>query len=138
MFNVTVQGWINYSGRFYRSMLHPLLRRSNDYLGQWAKRKYKRLHDNDRRARQWLVRVARVPALFRHHGTMVRVRSGASGVLVRPAWSHRLVATGREAQIEDWTRAAPLDCFQAGHLLEPHNGRRRPLRAVQHYLPERL
>jgi RNA-directed DNA polymerase len=43
MFNKVVQGWINYYGRFYRSGLHPLLRRINAYLVRWAKRKYKRL-----------------------------------------------------------------------------------------------
>jgi hypothetical protein len=44
-----------------------LLRRIKDYLVRWAKRKYKRLHDNDRRARQWLVRVARCePRPFAH------------------------------------------------------------------------
>jgi RNA-directed DNA polymerase len=29
MFNSIVQGWINYFGRFYKSMLYPLLRRLN-------------------------------------------------------------------------------------------------------------
>jgi hypothetical protein len=43
MFNVIVQGWSNYYGHFYRSALYPLLRRINDYLVRWAKRKYKRL-----------------------------------------------------------------------------------------------
>ncbi len=41
--NVIVRGWINYYGRFYRSMLARLLRRINDYLVRWATRKYKRL-----------------------------------------------------------------------------------------------
>ena len=44
MFNNVVQGWINYYGRFYKSRLYPLLRRMNEYLVRWAKRKYKRLH----------------------------------------------------------------------------------------------
>ncbi len=43
MFNKVVQGWINYYGRFYKSMLYPLLRRINEYLVRWAKRKYKRV-----------------------------------------------------------------------------------------------
>ncbi len=43
MFNSIVQGWINYYGRFYKSMLYPLLRRINDHLVRWACRKYKRL-----------------------------------------------------------------------------------------------
>ena len=43
MFNPIVQGWINYNGRFYKSMLFRILRRINDYLIRWAMRKYKRL-----------------------------------------------------------------------------------------------
>ena len=67
MFNKVVQGWINYYGRFYKSMLYPLLRRINEYLVRWARRKYKRLQRHDRRARRWLVRVSRRdPALFAH------------------------------------------------------------------------
>jgi RNA-directed DNA polymerase len=67
MFNSVVQGWINYYGRFYTSGLCPLLRRINEYLVRWAKRKYKRLRGHSRRARRWLVRVARrEPKLFAH------------------------------------------------------------------------
>ena len=67
MFNKVVQGWINYYGRFYKSMLYPLLRRINEYLVRWAKRKYKRLERHDRRARRWLSRVVkRAPTLFAH------------------------------------------------------------------------
>lgn len=44
MINPIVQGWINYCGRFYKSMLYPLLKRINGYLERWATRKYKRLH----------------------------------------------------------------------------------------------
>ena len=36
MFNSIVQGWINFYGRFYKSMLYPLLRRINDHLVRWA------------------------------------------------------------------------------------------------------
>ena len=43
MFNTIVQGWINYYGRFYKSMLYPFLRRINEHLVRWACRKYKRL-----------------------------------------------------------------------------------------------
>jgi RNA-directed DNA polymerase len=73
MFNKVVQGWINYYGRFYQSMLYPLFRRINEYLVRWAKRKYKRLHGHDRRTRRWLVRVARrEPQLFSHWRLGVR------------------------------------------------------------------
>jgi RNA-directed DNA polymerase len=43
MFNRQLQGWINYYGRFYKSMLYPVFRHFNDTLVRWAMRKYKRL-----------------------------------------------------------------------------------------------
>ena len=43
MFNVELQGWINYYGRFYKSMLYPVFRHFNEMLVRWAMRKYKRL-----------------------------------------------------------------------------------------------
>ncbi len=73
MFNKTVQGWINYYGRFYKSRLYPLFRRMNEYLVRWAKRKYKRLYGHSRRAKRWLARVARrEPKLFAHWKLGVR------------------------------------------------------------------
>ena len=36
MFNSIVQGWVNYYGRFYNSMLYPFLRRLNRHLVRWA------------------------------------------------------------------------------------------------------
>jgi RNA-directed DNA polymerase len=67
MFNNIVQGWINYYGRFYKSMLYPLFKRFNRALVRWACRKYKRLRRRERRARQWLVEIAqRHPRLFAH------------------------------------------------------------------------
>ena len=65
--NSTVQGWINYYGRFYKTRLYPLLRRIDEYLMRWARRKYKRLRGHPTRARHWLVRVyKRAPDLFVH------------------------------------------------------------------------
>jgi RNA-directed DNA polymerase len=67
MFNSIVQGWINYYGRFYKSMLYPLLRRLNRHLMRWACRKYKRLKRRERKAMHWLADVAgRAPVLFAH------------------------------------------------------------------------
>jgi RNA-directed DNA polymerase len=67
MFNPIIRGWINYYGRFYPSMLYPLLRHINWGLVRWAMRKYKGLHGHKHRAEQWLVGVARrQPALFAH------------------------------------------------------------------------
>lgn len=65
--NPIVRGWINYYGRFYKSMLYPTLKRINEYLIRWARRKYKRLRAHDTRARGWLHTVARrEPNLFAH------------------------------------------------------------------------
>ena len=67
MFNSIVQGWINYYGRFYKSMLYPLLRRLNRHLTRWACRKYKRLKRRERKAMHWLAEVAsRASDLFAH------------------------------------------------------------------------
>jgi len=67
MFNANVQGWINYYGRFYKSMLYPVLRRLNKDLEIWARGKYKRLRIHSTRARRWLARIAqREPNLFAH------------------------------------------------------------------------
>ena len=54
-------------GRFYRSVLKPILRRIIAYLVRWAMNKYKRLRGSRHRARQWLVAVfRRQPDLFHH------------------------------------------------------------------------
>jgi RNA-directed DNA polymerase len=67
MFNSIVQGWINYYGRFYRSLLLQFLRRLNTHLVRWAGRKYKRLKRRERRAMAWLAEIARrSPNLFAH------------------------------------------------------------------------
>jgi RNA-directed DNA polymerase len=67
MYNPILRGWINYYGRFYKSMLYPLFRRLNEHLARWAARKYKRLHHRFARAVKWLRSVARRdPSLFAH------------------------------------------------------------------------
>jgi RNA-directed DNA polymerase len=67
MFNRIVQGWINYYGRFYRSMLYPLFRHLNRKLVMWAMRKYRRLKRRERCATAWLRTIAsREPDLFAH------------------------------------------------------------------------
>ena len=67
MFNRKLQGWINYYGRFYKSMLYPVFRHLNDTLVRWAMRKYKRLRRHKTRARQFIAAVAgRQPGLFAH------------------------------------------------------------------------
>jgi RNA-directed DNA polymerase len=67
MFNRQLQGWINYYGRFYKSMLYPVFRHFNDTLVRWAMRKYKRLRRHKTRARGFIADVARrQPDLFAH------------------------------------------------------------------------
>jgi RNA-directed DNA polymerase len=67
MFNAVIQGWINYYGRFYKSMLYPVFRHLNDTLVRWAMRKYKRLRRHTGRARRFIADVARrQPGLFAH------------------------------------------------------------------------
>jgi RNA-directed DNA polymerase len=77
MFNNIVQGWMNYYGRYYPSMLHRSLRPINEYLVRWAQRKYKRLRGHAERARRFLADVARrEPNLFAHWRLGLRPSAG--------------------------------------------------------------
>ena len=65
--NAIVQGWINYYGKYYRSQLRRTLYPLNFALVSWATRKYKKLTKRPRKARKWLVRVAKKqPNLLAH------------------------------------------------------------------------
>jgi hypothetical protein len=64
--NPIVAGWMNYYGRFYRSVMYPLLRRVSIYLRRWAARKYRRLRTHKRFKRWWTRVIERAPALFAH------------------------------------------------------------------------
>ena len=67
MFNRRIQGWINYYGRYYRSALYPVFKVLERRLVKWAMRKYKRLRGHQRKASQWLQRIARKQSwLFAH------------------------------------------------------------------------
>ncbi len=60
-------GWIQYYGRFHRSVLRDVLRTLDHFIVRWAQRKYKRLRCHKKRAWEWLRRVkARQPHLFAH------------------------------------------------------------------------
>ena len=64
--NPMVQGWIAYYGKFRKSALYAVFRCLNQRLVKWAQRKYK-MHAHQRRAWQWLRRIARrQPTLFAH------------------------------------------------------------------------
>jgi len=65
--NPPVQGWYNYYGRFYKSVLKSHLRHINIYLVRWVMRKYKRFRRHKTRAKEWLRGVYhRDPTLFAH------------------------------------------------------------------------
>jgi RNA-directed DNA polymerase len=82
MFNSIVQGWINYYGRFYKSMLYPLFRHLNRILVRWACRKYRRLKRRERRAMAWLAEIARrAPNLFAHWRFGLRPDGWAMGAV---------------------------------------------------------
>ena len=66
-FNPVLRGWINYYGKYYRSMLAPVLGQLDYALHRWARRKYKRLKGSQTKAREWVRRMARQnPSLFAH------------------------------------------------------------------------
>jgi len=64
--NPVVVGWMQYYGRFYRSVLHPPLARINAYLVQWLCKKYKRLAGPKKALRAMAGAAARYPRLFVH------------------------------------------------------------------------
>jgi len=67
MFNPYIRGWVNYYSHFYKSALYPTLRRIDVFLLRWARRKFKRLRQRPKGARDWLARVIRSsPDLFAH------------------------------------------------------------------------
>ncbi len=67
MVNPVVRGWINYYSRFYKTAMYPILRRLNWRLRRWVANKYKRVNSSQRRAQNWLEKMAqRKPKLFVH------------------------------------------------------------------------
>ena len=70
--NRVVAGWINYYGRFYKSLLIQFLARQiNEHLVRWACRKFKHLHRYKKKARARLAHIATIyPGIFVHwkHG----------------------------------------------------------------------
>lgn len=66
LINPIVRGWMQYYGRFYGSMLLPLLRRINGYLVRWARKKYRRLVPFKRVKKWWDLLVERHRGLFAH------------------------------------------------------------------------
>jgi hypothetical protein len=65
--NPIVAGWMNYYGRYYRTVMDSLLRRVNTYLRRWAGNKYRRRLRSYRRFwRWWNGLLEREPDLFAH------------------------------------------------------------------------
>ena len=64
--NQIVPGWVQYYGRFYPSLLRPLLRRINAYILRWARNKYRRLRSFKRALAWWNGLIDREPGLFAH------------------------------------------------------------------------
>lgn len=74
MINRVVVGWINYYGRFYKSLLIRFLAHQiNQHLVKWACRKFKHLHRAPAKARRRLAQIAtEYPGIFAHwrHGAL--------------------------------------------------------------------
>ena len=62
--NPVVRGWMQYYGAFYRTALHPLLERVNDYLMRWLRRKYRRLRAFLKARACWRRITRQYPRLF--------------------------------------------------------------------------
>ena len=75
-----LQGWVNYYGRFNRSVLLDALRTVDKFILRWAQRKYKRLRNHYKRTWDWVRAIkSRQPDLFAHwrHG----LNGGAIGAV---------------------------------------------------------
>jgi len=65
--NPVLQGWINYYGKFYPSMLKRILERVNFHLAYWVRRKFKRYKNKLTRSYHKLGKIAKEnPTLFSH------------------------------------------------------------------------
>jgi RNA-directed DNA polymerase len=54
IFNAPVQGWVNYYGRYNKSVMYPCIRNIEHCLKRWVMRKYKRFRRNQTRATNFL------------------------------------------------------------------------------------
>ncbi len=64
--NPVVRGWMQYYGAFYKTELHPVLRRINAYLVRWIRKKYRRLRPARKAHGAWKRITGQYPALFAH------------------------------------------------------------------------
>jgi RNA-directed DNA polymerase len=64
--NPVVRGWMQYYGAYYRTALHPLLRRINAYLVRFLRRKFERLRSFPKALACWQRVISQQPTLFAH------------------------------------------------------------------------
>lgn len=65
--NPMIRGWVNYYGKFRKSMLHGVFKLLNDRLVKWARKRYKRYKTSIKRAYRWFFRVReQFPNRFYH------------------------------------------------------------------------
>jgi group II intron reverse transcriptase/maturase len=64
--NPIVRGWMQYYGRFNRSVLYPVLRRINAYLVRFLRRKFKRVRSFKKAKAGWERIIDRSPKAFAH------------------------------------------------------------------------
>jgi group II intron reverse transcriptase/maturase len=64
--NPIVRGWMQYYGAFYRTALHPLLKRINAYLMRWIRKKFKRLRTFKKAHACWRRITRQHPRAFAH------------------------------------------------------------------------
>ena len=65
--NPMIRGWVNYYGKFRKSMLYSVFKLLNNRLVRWARKRYKRYKTSIKRAYRWFNRVKeQFPNLFYH------------------------------------------------------------------------
>ena len=64
--NPVVRGWMQYYGRFNRSVLYPLLQRINAYLVRFLRKKFKRVRSFKKAKAGWQRIISQTPRAFVH------------------------------------------------------------------------
>jgi group II intron reverse transcriptase/maturase len=64
--NPIVRGWMQYYGRFNRSVLYPFLQRINAYLMRFLRNKFKRVRSFKKAKAGWQRIIAQYPKTFAH------------------------------------------------------------------------
>lgn len=67
LYNPVIQGWWQYYGAFYATVMLRLFQHIDRALERWARRKFKALHGRTRPSAEWLDKMrAATPLLFHH------------------------------------------------------------------------